>query len=1128
MIPLTLRNVLLKSALEIVQRSGKIQLTYDPATIPGDRVVSLVRDSVSVREALHELLRGTGLLIEIAPMGNVMLIRPKKSVPSSRADSTARVQIQGRIVDSTTGAGIADVAVAVTGTKLTTVTNMQGEFAFANVSPGEKVITFRLLGYRSTTRAVNLVAGQPVTLRVVLVSSATVLSGVVTTATGVQRKIEVGNDITVIDADSVVRNMPISTLSELLATRVPGMNVMIQSGTPGAPSRMRIRGLSSINSTNDPIVILDGVRMYSAQFGQGQYNTNDRSLNMVRVPGLAPTYAVSPLDQIDPNSIETVEVLKGPSAVALYGTDAANGVILITSKRGKPGPMQWSFNGTWGTETIPGKWPDNYWMWGHNEAFPEIAMQCRLNQTVAVLSRCVPDSLEVYQLLNDPSTTMLGRGSKSSYRADVRGGASAFTYAVSAGVSGTLGLMKMPDVDVAELRERNMEPTEWQRRPQASESQNFQIHVESEMHRRLRVGFTSIANRSYVRSTPLQQGLTLANRLSPPGDQGSSGLGTVPRVGSALLQRILEWRGKVTSLALRTSNALNVSAQPFGDVTATATTGYDLTSRKDLSVLKRGDCATEFGMSCVQFEGGYYNEGKGTATAMSTNVVISSPISFGPVLTVRASAGGNFVRTVTEDVIVNASNIPAGANSWNGAATITPSSRGDDRSTAGVYFETNLSVGKRLFFPLAIRRDAGSGLGDRVRPAFPKLAFSYVMSDEPIFARSRFAEYINTLRVRMAYGQSGVQPAMTTKLRTYVQRTVPVETTPVVVQTIATIGNPELRPEVTTEIEGGADVDLLANRLTLGLTWYRKRTHDALINEPLPPSMGYVAQGTIGYVAPNWQRNIGIVQNNGYDITVRGNVWERKAVQWSANAVLSRTRNVLLKYALADADAAGGGGSWGRVAGAVGGTTTSRFAEGYPLYGIWVFPIMGWADSDENGVITGGEVEIGDSMIYAGAPSPNFQTSLHQTLTVLGRFSISATFDYQNGFTQLLVQQGLSGEGLGRAWNDPSTPLKTQAYLSAALNPGPGRQGSAIAYVQTVSTLRFNALSIGYTLPPELTRKVVRNRAVRLSLQGTNLALWSNYRGMDPNINSQMMMELSRDYGSLPAPRVWQLSLGIN
>src|SRR5690606_25031641 len=144
------------------------------------------------------------------------------------------------------------------------------------------------------------------------------------------------NDVTVLNVDSIVKTEPVSTVTEILEGRVPGLVVQRASGAPGDPARIRIRGVSSPRLSNDPIIIVDGVRVYSGLSDERAENLATRHLGSARFP------APSPLDQIDPHTIETIQVIKGPSATTLYGQDAANGVIVITTKKGKEGPPRWT------------------------------------------------------------------------------------------------------------------------------------------------------------------------------------------------------------------------------------------------------------------------------------------------------------------------------------------------------------------------------------------------------------------------------------------------------------------------------------------------------------------------------------------------------------------------------------------------------------------------------------------------------------------------------------------------------------------------------------------------------------------------------------------------------------------
>jgi TonB-dependent SusC/RagA subfamily outer membrane receptor len=292
------------------------------------------------------------LTVYTAPNGQIVIER-------SAAQDTMGV-ILGDVVDSAARKGIQQVRIAIQGTKRATLTGEDGAYRLMSVAPGTYVVTAHLLGFRAQQRKVTVRAGDTVRADFVLTSVSTRLSDVVTTGSGERRRVEVGNSIATIDAEKIVQTMPIRNVSDLLATRVPGASVLSSGGSVGSGSQIRIRGISSLTSNNDPIVIVDGIRVeakytITGNFGEGAPARNQAFPN---------ASATSRLDDIDPNTIESIDVLRGPSAASLYGSDAANGVIVIKTKRGRPGPTRWrlSYNGT--RTTMPATFTESYYGWG--------------------------------------------------------------------------------------------------------------------------------------------------------------------------------------------------------------------------------------------------------------------------------------------------------------------------------------------------------------------------------------------------------------------------------------------------------------------------------------------------------------------------------------------------------------------------------------------------------------------------------------------------------------------------------------------------------------------------------------------------------------------------------------------
>ncbi|MGH7712892.1 MAG: TonB-dependent receptor plug domain-containing protein, partial [Gemmatimonadaceae bacterium] len=243
--------------------------------------------------------------------------------PAIHAQQTS---VTGRVTARESNEPVPDVRVIVLGTTVFTVTNAEGRYTLRGVPTGNQTIRTIRVGFVEQKRPVTVTAGQTATLDFVLEPAIVVLQQVVTTATGTQRRVELGNTVATIDVATKIETAPVKNFGDLLTAKAAGVQVLPGTMT-GAGARVRIRGTSSISLTNDPIYVIDGVRMTSQSSSMG-----------IGVGGTA----ASRVNDINPDEIESIEVVKGPSAATLYGTDAANGVIVINTKRGRAGRAIWS------------------------------------------------------------------------------------------------------------------------------------------------------------------------------------------------------------------------------------------------------------------------------------------------------------------------------------------------------------------------------------------------------------------------------------------------------------------------------------------------------------------------------------------------------------------------------------------------------------------------------------------------------------------------------------------------------------------------------------------------------------------------------------------------------------------
>ena len=282
-------------------------------------------------------------------------------------------------------------------TRLSAMTDAAGRYTIAGVPVGELEVSTQRVGYVQQSRTVLVRDGVATTVDFELSAVVVRLDQVITTATGEQRRREVGNVIGNIQADSLVRS---GSMTPSVSDCSPGAcrvarQVVIPGGFAGSTPSIRIRGINSISTSNDPLLVVDGVRMAntttlagaSLQAGYGQSGGR--------------------FNDIDPNDIEAIEIVKGPSAATLYGTDAANGVLVIRTKRGRNGAPRWTTFGEFSGSTTSVDFLDNYYSWGRSPT--GAVRQCTL---LASLTACSIDSLTTFQPLTFAETSPLGKGSR--------------------------------------------------------------------------------------------------------------------------------------------------------------------------------------------------------------------------------------------------------------------------------------------------------------------------------------------------------------------------------------------------------------------------------------------------------------------------------------------------------------------------------------------------------------------------------------------------------------------------------------------------------------------------------------------------------------------------------------------
>ncbi len=1064
-ITLKLRDVTLQVALEKIRDLGQVEILYGGNVVPLKQSVSVIGTRIPVLDALKQALLGTGIVVKVEDDGQLTLVR-SDSIRTKLPGDSGGGTIRGRVIDSATQRAIAGVTITVPGTSVSVTTGADGHYVLSAISPGSVVVSARQLGYTSKSINVIVLQGAAATVDFTMGNATAVLAGVVTTATGQKKRFEVGNLITTLDVPSIIQNSAVTTLTDVLDGRVEGLVVSRSSGAPGAPARLRIRGIGSIAASDDPIIILNGARIYSNQ------TTNEANA------------AYSVLDQIDINTIESIDVLRGPSAAALYGSDAATGVIVITTKRGAVGKTRWSVSSDQQRTSQPGTFPNLYYREGISFG-TDFRDQCMLGSDF-----CVADTLFEYNILGNPRYSVLGTGAQQQYAVNVSGGVATIQYFLGASFRSSLGLLRMSDADQALIKSTtSFAIPKWQRRPQQSSQTGGTSRVSMQVSPSFNVDLTTALNQNFRSTTPLDGVVTML-------------LSGNPEDTSIIGSRIPHFRQRSTYMERAVQSSLTSQWQPISQVSVFGDVGLQSSSRFTETLLRNGDCP-----DCVSvyesFKDGGIDQSRSEISTGSATLRASMQLPQRNGFRLTPSFGINYINTSNALVEIHGVRLAPGANSMSG---VNESDRRVTASTAlksvsfGIFTNLGASLfNERVFASTGFRVDASNALGDNVRPVYPKFDVSYLLSRESFFPQD-FA----TVRIRVAYGHAAVQPELGATKRTYRSSTGIIDGTIVNTQLLNSLGNTQLKPERSTEIEGGVDIGILSDRFSLGVTQYRKLSCDALVHAFLPASVG---GGT-------YTGNLGSVQNSGTELTLNAIVWSSDMVRLSLNSGFSRNRNKLVTLSSSLSSSAALLLLQDKA------TTrdvySRRYVEGYAVQGVWMRPVVAYGDINGDNAISDTELSYGDSSIYIGSPIPNYESTFGAQLGLWNsRVSVSTSMQYQDGLAQV-NEPMLLNRRISREYNDPSASLLDQV-----------RYRSGYTAIHNTSTLRLTSLSVRVITPENIAR-LLRASAMSISLQGSNLGVWTSYSGVDPNVTNSIVGNKTRDTGQLPLPRIFGVNISLN
>jgi TonB-dependent SusC/RagA subfamily outer membrane receptor len=734
-----------------------------------------------------------------------------------------RGTIIGRVIDRGTSQPIASAQITILGTRLGTLTDAQGRYRVAGVAPGSTQVRAQRVGYEAATQTVAVTGGSEVTADFSLNARAISIDEVVVTATGeTQRARESGVLTGRINTDSI-NLAPVTSASDLLQSRVPGVEVLPSSGTAGANSRIRIRGANSLSLSNDPLIIIDGVRV-----------NNSAASNTIGVGGQQP----SRLDDLNPEDIENIEIVKGPAAAALYGTAASNGVLYITTKQGRAGKTRWSAHAGGGPVKETATFPANF------AALDADGGLCTTD--LVAIGACSVTSTQSFNPLEtfSPFTT----GSTQNYGLSVAGGTDRATFYIAGDFSQDQGVYSWNRVT------RN----------------NVRANVHGQLSDKADVTASIGYLQSYLRLPQNDNNVlgVYGGGLLGGTDSSGSGylLGQTPQEISAIktLQNVQR---------LTTSATSNWQALPW--LKFVGTVGLDLTNQGDHEVVPPGK------VFFADLPQGQVTSNPLQDFFYTANGGATATFQLRPHLQSTTSAGVQYNNETTRGTLAFGETLVPGTGSLSGTTQFFAVAETTFTNiTVGAYVQEQLAWHDRLFLSGALRGDKNSAFGQEFKSIlYPSASVSWVIGDEPFFPK---INAVSSLRLRAAYGESGQRPNFRDAITYYSPEAVTVNGQDEAGFTVGGVGNPQLKAERSREVEVGFDAGFLQERFGLQFTYYNKQTSDALIARPLPLSNGE---------AFSRFENLGKVQNSGVEALLTAQVLRLEPFAWTVSVNASTNHN---------------------------------------------------------------------------------------------------------------------------------------------------------------------------------------------------------------------------------------------
>ncbi|MBC7888750.1 MAG: SusC/RagA family TonB-linked outer membrane protein [Ferruginibacter sp.] len=991
--------------------------------------------------------------------------------------SMAQIKISGKVANEK-GDGISAATVTIKNSNSGTTGNDEGAYLLSTVlKAGKYTLVFSAIGYRSIEESVNITDAIDYRVNVQLKTDALGMDEVVLIGSSLtSKRKQLGNTINSVGGKQL-QNAGSGNIGAALQGKVPGAQITQTSGDPAGSISVRMRGTSTIQGSSEPLYVIDGVIVSNA-------TTNVTNPNVDA--GARSEIGTNRMADINPNDIEKIDVIPGASASAIYGSRASNGVVLITTKRGKAGQMKIDFS----TGIILNSLRQRVYISKYGKQFGSAALRLGniSNGPGATLSYTRPDgalrtlSTDIVDVTRyDYQDNIFQKGLGTDNFLSIGGGTEKTKYYFSGGYFKNEGIIKNTDFRRYNLKTRV--------------EHNFNKYITLLAGIAYTNSFANEKPNGNVFWSPINS-VNITNNIFNINQKDAAGNNVAVEATRVNPLSVIEDM-KLTQAVNRTISDLQLKIKPVAGLNIDYILGLDNFSQEGRNYIKRPAYA-------AGFEGTGYVANVLINTALINNDInISYQTNFKKISSLTSAGFSHQYQKIT-GVAADGRDLLNGITTINAATASTINTRYTDdvRQVFGGYVQQTFGFDNIIFVTAAGRIDGSTTFPKDTRTYFyPKVSGSFNFSDAKFWAASSVSKWVNSGRIRASWGQAGNLTGISSygRFDSYLASNI---------NGIATynadpsLGNALVEPERASELEVGTDLSFFNNKLGLVFTVYSKKIieNSLLVQRNLAPSSG----GTSRF------ENVGNLTNKGWELGLTVNPVDKNNFKWNIYGSVNRNKNLVTASSQVTPiflNNALGANSFtviaGQPVGAFFGNYFRRDASNNIALDAAGRPIA----ETTTGITLATKV--------IGSPNPDWILSLNNSFDYK-KLNFSFLFDGALGQDVFNADRRTrQGVGFGDYAEREVKGEIPRGYIFSIYNTEEWR-------LESGSYIKLREVSLSYTLPA--FSKLIKSAAV--SLVGRNLISFDSYDGYDPETNAGGNSSALRgiDFGNVPIPRTFQLT----